>query len=176
MGEQSILFNKEDVCKFLPHRDPFLFIDYVENIDFPGREEFIKNHKSPMPKDLIGGYSVCHYCPPKEHPIFMGHFPQNPILPGVIQVEMMAQASSFLLLEYKNRQLENLNVNTTLLGVDQSRFKKPIYPLMPLVIRAELKRVRGWIMCYDVTITSQNVLCSQCSILASINFNDNITR
>jgi len=93
--------NYKDVITLLPHRDPFLFIDSVESISAP-KEEIIPGAGIDL-KKTIGMEIIAHYRTKADHPIFAGHFPGNPILPGVVQVEMMAQATSFVDSSYARR-------------------------------------------------------------------------
>lgn len=165
-----MILNKVQVMKFLPHRDPFLFIDEVCQITYPFSQEFEKKNQKPEMKDIIGGEVHCRYHNPASHPIYAGHFPDHPILPGVVQVEMMAQASSFLLLKVQNRPLDEIKIDVALLGVDGARFKKPITPGMVLDVHAKLTKVRSFVMSYDCHINCNDELISACSILASIKF------
>ena len=71
-------------------------MDAIEKVKL---EEGLRSERSKDVKDVIGGKVLGHYYTNPEHPIFAGHFPGNPILPGVIQIEMMAQVSSFTFVE-----------------------------------------------------------------------------
>ncbi len=166
----SVIFNRQQVETFLPHRQPFLFIDQVLNIEYPSQQEVQSQGRTPTVKELLHGVVTCEYTPPEDHAIFQGHFPGNPIFPGVLQVESMAQASAFLMTEYKGRQLGHFEIKPTLLGVDQSRFKKPIFPGMHLMIRSQLKKFRGFYMNYHAEIFYEDELCSSTDLLASIEF------
>ena len=77
------LLNIEQILKILPHRYPFLLIDKVINIDFNNSIEAQKNITI-------------------NEPYFVGHFPEKPIMPGVIALEVMAQASAILAFESRN--------------------------------------------------------------------------
>jgi 3-hydroxyacyl-[acyl-carrier-protein] dehydratase len=90
-----MLMNKEQVMNFIPHREPFLFIDSVESVTYPGID--LKKGDLLEAKDTLNAEIVAHYRTKEDHPIFAGHFPGNPILPGVVQIEMMAQAAAFAL-------------------------------------------------------------------------------
>ena len=94
--------NKEQIKEFLPHREPMLLVDEIE-----------------IDENNIG-YAKYHVT--GEEFFLKGHFPGNPVVPGVILCEMMAQASGLLLGdEIKGKQ-------TLYTGIDNVRFKTPVYP------------------------------------------------
>lgn len=167
-----MLYNKEEVIKFLPHRDPFLFVDSIESIEFtkaPWREE----RRQPSAKELIGGTVCGNYHLDPKHPILLGHFPGRPIFPGVLQIECMAQVSSFLTCELRrDKSIDQLNIEVALLGVDKARFRSPILPGDQLQIKSTLIKVRSLIMSYESEILRQGELVSEVSFLASIKFLD----
>lgn len=161
-----MFMDKAQVMKFLPHRDPFLFIDSVDEVILP---DAIKGQKGPFaPAQLIGGKTVCRFRVDNSVKVLEGHFPGNPILPGVVQVEMMAQASSFLSLFALEKPIEEVKLTVALLSVDAARFRKPIVPTMDLEIRSVLTKVRGPMWVYDCEIYSNGDLMSQCTVMASL--------
>ncbi|WP_408097662.1 3-hydroxyacyl-ACP dehydratase FabZ family protein [Peredibacter sp. HCB2-198] len=158
--------NKEQVMRFLPHRDPFLFIDSVKEVILP---EELKGQKGPFtPAQLIGGKSICNFRVDDSVKVLEGHFPGNPILPGVVQVEMMAQAASFLCISTLTKPIEETNLTVALISVDSARFRKPIVPTMDLEIHSVLTKVRGPFQMYDCEIYVAGELMSQCSVMASL--------
>lgn len=162
-----MLLDKTKVMEFLPHRDPFLFIDGVKEITLP---EELKGQTGPFtPTQLVGGKVICVYKVDDSVKVLEGHFPNNPILPGVVQVEMMAQAASFLAIHCRPSQDKKIEV--ALLGIDSARFRKPIVPPMDLEIHATLTKVRGPIQMYDCSIYSNGDLLSQTNVMASLKFN-----
>lgn len=162
-----MMLDKKQVMEFLPHRDPFLFIDSVKDIILP---EELKDQKGPFTAgQLVGGKTICTYKVDNSVKVLEGHFPGDPILPGVVQVEMMAQAASFLAMYCK--PFESAKIEVALLGVDSARFKKPVIPPMDLEIHATLTKVRGPIQMYDCLIYSNGDLVSQTSVMASLKFN-----
>ena len=96
----------EEIKKLIPHRDPFLFVDTCEIIT-PGEhgksEKFFSN----------------------DEYFFKGHFPNNPIVPGVIIVEAMAQTAG-IVVSYKLREYNEKSV--LFMSVNKARFRKPILP------------------------------------------------
>lgn len=160
-----MLLNKEQVLRVLPHKDPFLFIDSVEYVKLPDGKE----GKLEKTRDLPGTQVKAHFKIKPEMPILAGHFPGNPILPGVIQLEMMAQASAFVSLAF-NVDIDGINVETLLLGVDKSKFRKPLLPGMDLEIYTCVERVRGTTAVYNSYIECAGEKVSECSFMASLKF------
>ena len=100
--------SKDDIKKYLPHRDPFLFIDDVVSIDI---------NNGIHAKKII---SVDEY-------FLQGHFPNNPIFPGVIIIEALGQASGILGFVKMNKTPEQGSIYV-LAGVDKVRFRKRVRP------------------------------------------------
>lgn len=162
-----MLMEKKQVMDFLPHRDPFLFIDGVKEITL---SESLMGQTGPFtPSEMVGCKTVCTFKVDNSVKVLEGHFPGNPVLPGVVQVEMMAQAASFLATQCKRDQDSKIDV--ALLGIDSARFRKPVIPPMDLEIHATLTKVRGPIQMYDCEIYSNGDLISQTSVMASLKFN-----
>ena len=98
--------NTEEIKKLIPHRDPFLFVDTCE-IVIPG--DHGKSEKL---------FSTNEY-------FFKGHFPDNPIVPGVIIIEAMAQTAG-IVVSYKLREFKEKSV--LFMSVNKAKFRKPIRP------------------------------------------------
>ena len=114
--ENKVSFDVNDIIKILPHRYPFILIDKIE-INEPG-------------KSLTALKNVTI-----NEPFFQGHFPGQPVMPGVLSLEVLCQAGSFLMLN----QVENpLSKNMFFTKVESTRFKKPIVPGDQLKIEVEL--------------------------------------
>ncbi|MBN1130899.1 MAG: bifunctional UDP-3-O-[3-hydroxymyristoyl] N-acetylglucosamine deacetylase/3-hydroxyacyl-ACP dehydratase [Chitinispirillaceae bacterium] len=115
----------KEIMELLPHRYPFLLIDKVVNVD-PG-------------KSLTAIKNVSF-----NEPFFQGHFPGNPVMPGVLQIEAMAQAGGIM--ELYARKLHDdarTNEQTILfLGIDQVRFRGIVRPGDCLRIEVEMKQNR----------------------------------
>src|SRR5437868_1834813 len=120
-----MLLNSDQVRQILPHRDPFLFIDTVESVTIPGRT--IAPGQTFDIKEIQDAEVIAHYKTKKDHAIFAGHFPDYPILPGVVQVEMMAQATSFIVLLVHQNPAQ-MKMDVALLGINEARFRKPVFP------------------------------------------------
>jgi 3-hydroxyacyl-[acyl-carrier-protein] dehydratase len=110
-----------DICKILPHRFPFLLIDRV--IDLTRRERIV----------AIKNVTI-------NEPFFAGHFPNLPIMPGVLIVEAMAQAGGVLLLtEFEDRD-EKIVLFT---GIERAKFRRPVIPGDQLRVEVVVKVWRG---------------------------------
>ena len=161
-----MLLDKTQVMKFLPHRDPFLFVDTVKEVILP---EALKGQKGPFKtSQLVGGKSVCTFKVDSSVKVLEGHFPGNPILPGVVQVEMMAQAASFLCIHALTKPIEETKLEVALISVESARFRKPIVPPMDLEIHSTLAKTRGLFQVYECELHSGGEVLSQCTILATL--------
>ena len=162
-----MLLDHEKVLTFLPHRDPFLFVDTIESVRLDGwtfGEGIVET------KESIGTEVVGHYYCREDHPIFEGHFPGKPILPGVVQVEMMAQGSSFSILTVHPEPFGSHALDIALMSVSNAKFRKPVLPGMNLVMKSRLTKYRGTMMACDCMLFNEGTLMSEVSVLASIRF------
>ena len=109
------LMNVDDIMKMLPHRPPFLLVDKIF--------ELSENH-------VVGLKNVT-----MNEPFFPGHFPGAPVMPGVLQIEAMAQAGGVLLL---NTVPDPENYLTLFMKMDNVKFKRPVKPGDTLIFKLEL--------------------------------------
>ena len=109
-------FNINDIIKVLPHRYPFILIDKLEIVDSGEAVKALKNFTM-------------------NEPFFQGHFPGQPVVPGVLSLEIMAQAGSFLMLSQIDKPLLKNMLFTT---VEKAKFKKPIVPGDQLTVEVKL--------------------------------------
>ncbi len=98
--------DKNDIKQLIPHRDPFLFVDSCEII---------------TPGESGTSYKVFN----ENEYFFKGHFPNNPIVPGVIIVEAMAQTAG-IVVSYKLKEYQDKSV--LFMSVSKAKFRKPILP------------------------------------------------
>jgi len=119
-NEEKLSFDILGIMKMLPHRYPFLLVDRIIEC-VPGK--YVKAYKNiTMNEDL-----------------FNGHFPNNPIFPGVLQVEALAQTSACTLLskpEYAGKLV-------LFAGIDNVRFKRVVRPGDRLDFYAEVTKIKG---------------------------------
>jgi 3-hydroxyacyl-[acyl-carrier-protein] dehydratase len=112
------------VLEHLPHRFPFLLIDRIRAIELGKRIVALKNVTI-------------------NEPFFQGHFPQRPIMPGVLILEAMAQAAGILVFKTQGNKPEADSVYY-LAGIDNARFKRPVVPGDQIEIEVVIERgVRG---------------------------------
>jgi UDP-3-O-[3-hydroxymyristoyl] N-acetylglucosamine deacetylase/3-hydroxyacyl-[acyl-carrier-protein] dehydratase len=111
--------NIEDLMKILPHRPPFLLVDRI--LKFEGNK-------------IVGVKNVT-----MNEDFFRGHFPGHPIMPGVLQLEAMAQVAGILLL----KRIEAANQLAYFMSAEEVKWRKPVLPGDVLVIEVELIKIRG---------------------------------
>ena len=107
------------IMQILPHRHPFLMVDRVVKID--------GNHITAVKNVTI------------NEPYFQGHFPGHPIMPGVLQLEAIAQTAGILTLQ----QTENIGQLAYFMSAEKVKWRKPVLPGDVLIIEVELTKARG---------------------------------
>jgi beta-hydroxyacyl-ACP dehydratase FabZ len=116
-----MLFDTNGIQKVLPHRHPFLMVDAILEME--------------LRKSIVGLKNVSI-----EESYFKGHFPGNPIMPGVLIIEALAQTGGFLLLqEFKDRDKKLLYF----VAVDDARFRRPVVPGDQLHLAVSVLNGRG---------------------------------
>lgn len=167
------LFSKQEILNYLPHREPFLFVDYIEGFLDAADRPMGLNPKDPnfspfQISEVVGHSVIGHYRICGQHPIFQGHFPHYPILPGVIHVELMAQVASFFPLLIEPKLLTSGTINVKLLGIDRARFKKPLHPEDNVTVRTKLLKARQGFLTFAAQLHQDQVLISEAEFLAWI--------
>ena len=114
------MLNKEEIEKIIPQRDPFLMIDKVEQY---------------IPGESCTAYKEVR----EEEYYFKGHFPGNPIMPGVLIVESLAQTGAVAILSME----ENKGKNALFGGIDKLRFKKQVVPGDVLKLEVKIIKRKG---------------------------------
>ena len=136
----------DDIIKVLPHRYPFLFLDKVEILQDGAKGIGYKNVTI-------------------DEPFFQGHFPGKPIMPGVLQIEAMAQTAGFIIANAGGK-LESANV--LFMNVDNVKFRKQVIPGDTLEMHVEkLKQHKNVVVC-DAKTYVNGTLVSQAQLTAMI--------
>ena len=112
----------EEIKHMIPHRYPFLMIDKVVDLDLNSEATGIKN-------------VTCN------EPHFLGHFPEKPIMPGVLIVEAMAQTAAVLVA--KSIGLINHNFLVYFLSIEKAKFRRPVEPGDVMLLPVKVVRSRG---------------------------------
>ena len=115
----------KEIMEYIPHRFPFLLVDKIL--------ELVPNKK------VVGLKNVT-----MNEPFFQGHFPGAPIMPGVVIVEAMAQASG-VLAAISTKQEKN-DTLMYFMGLDQVKFRKPVVPGDQLLLELEVRQQRAKVM------------------------------
>ena len=137
--------NIDEIKRLIPHRYPFLLIDKVIDI--------VKNQSATGIKNV----SV-------NEPYFTGHFPSSPVVPGVLQIESMAQTAAVLVA--KSLNVSESTALVLLTTIDKAKFRKPVVPgdVMLLAISVQKMRNKLWKFKGEVIVDSQKV--SECEFSA----------
>ena len=137
-----------DILQHLPHRYPFLLIDRVT--EFRAGESLV-------------GYKNVTY----NEPFFQGHFPERPVMPGVLLLEAMAQATGLLAFKTVERGARRESLYF-LVGIDKARFKQPVEPGDQVILRADLLRSKRGIWVFDCkasvdgnVVASAEIMCTE---------------
>lgn len=137
----KIIYTKEEVLELLPHRNPFQFVDHVTRF---------KN----------GKMIETEYCSTGDEDFFKGHFPGNPILPGVIVTDALAQTAGLLYGFSKQENLkgtdrENEPPELFFLAAANVKFITPAFPKENIVMSAQLENVYANLYNYRVEAISK---------------------
>jgi UDP-3-O-[3-hydroxymyristoyl] N-acetylglucosamine deacetylase/3-hydroxyacyl-[acyl-carrier-protein] dehydratase len=135
----------QDIMKVLPHRFPFLMVDRV--LAFEGTTK------------AVGQKSVT-----LNEPYFPGHFPGHPVMPGVLQVEAMAQMASLLL----SRSTGDAGKIGYFMSADKVKFRKPVVPGDTLIIEVEMIKARGKIARAAGVCRVKNEIVSEAELMFGI--------
>ncbi len=124
----SISLNKKEIADLLPHREPMLLIDELQNI-----------------KKLFSARAIVYVR--KESFFVQGHFPGNPVMPGVLIVEAFGQAAAALTAHGIDKETY-ANKLVFLMGIEKARFRNPVIPNCKLELNIEAIRSHGKVWKY----------------------------
>ncbi|MFZ5593506.1 MAG: 3-hydroxyacyl-ACP dehydratase FabZ [Pseudomonadota bacterium] len=137
-----------EVLRYLPHRYPFMLVDRVLSY-VPG-------------ESLVALKNVTF-----NEPFFQGHFPQRPVMPGVLIIESLAQATGILAFISTNTRPTDKSLYF-FAGIDNARFKQPVVPGDQLVLEVEVLRVIRTVWKFNTTakvdgnvVASAEIMCAE---------------
>jgi 3-hydroxyacyl-[acyl-carrier-protein] dehydratase len=137
----------KEIMHILPHAYPFLLVDRIVEMD-PG-------------KRIVGIKNVTY-----NEPFFSGHFPDRPIMPGVLIVEAMAQTAGVL--AFKSMPEEEQGKPVYFLGIDHVRFRKPVVPGDQLRLELEITKHRQSIWGFKGKALVEGKLVAEAELLAML--------
>jgi 3-hydroxyacyl-[acyl-carrier-protein] dehydratase len=120
--DKGLVIDIQRIMAMIPHRYPFLMIDRVENV-------------------VVGESAVGIKNVTVNEPQFTGHFPQQPVMPGVLIIEAMAQTAAVLVVHTMGPEAEGKLVY--FMSIDEARFRKPVGPGDQVHIHVMKERSRG---------------------------------
>jgi 3-hydroxyacyl-[acyl-carrier-protein] dehydratase len=136
------------IRNLLPHRYPFLLVDRV--VEFNAGQSLV----------AIKNVSI-------NEPFFQGHFPEKPVMPGVLILEALAQATGLLAFKTGDEQREPGTLYY-LVGMDRARFKRPVEPGDQLRLSVEVIKIKRGIWVFDCkasvdgkTVATAEIMCTE---------------
>lgn len=136
------------IMRYLPHRYPFLLIDRVLEC---------------VPNDQVRVLKNVTY----NEPFFPGHFPNRPVMPAVMILEVMAQATGILAMRSLDR-MPSENSVYYFVGIDKSRFRKPVVPGDQLVVTVEQRRNARGVIKAGARATVGDVVVAEAELMGAL--------
>lgn len=133
-----------EIQRYLPHRYPFLLVDRILELE--------------EGKRIVGLKNVTI-----NEPFFQGHFPGQPVMPGVLILEAMAQVGGCLALSYLKKEGE---LAVYFMGIDKAKFRKPVIPGDNLRLEVEVLKQRGNIWVFKGKAYVDDTLVSEAELMA----------
>ena len=135
-----------EILEYLPHRYPFLLIDRILDYEKDVSLTALKNVTM-------------------NEPFFAGHYPGHPVMPGVLLIEVMAQAAALLAALSANVKGGDINLVYYFVGTDKVRFKRPVIPGDQLKIDVTLDKQRRGMWFCSAKITVDDEPCTSCTVM-----------
>jgi 3-hydroxyacyl-[acyl-carrier-protein] dehydratase len=142
-----MIMDVNEIREYLPHRYPFLFVDRVVELN--------------LGESIVGYKNLT-----VNEPFFNGHFPEQPVFPGVLLVEAMAQVSGILGFKTMGKKPADGSIYY-FVGADKLRFKRPVVPGDRLMLRSQVLSDRRGIWKFEVSADVDGQLCASATILCA---------
>jgi beta-hydroxyacyl-ACP dehydratase FabZ len=139
-------FDIQEIMKLLPHRYPFIMIDRILELTPGEKVVAIKNVTI-------------------NEPFFQGHFPENPIMPGVLIIEAMGQAGAVLAAKSLGRETHGLLIY--FMGMDKVKFRKPVIPGDQLIFEMKFLKQRRNVFKMSGTAFVDEKVVAQAELMAT---------
>jgi len=139
-------YDIQKIMELLPHRYPFLLVDRVIELVPDDRVTALKNVTI-------------------NEPFFPGHFPGQPVMPGVLIIEAMAQAGGLLAIE--SSPADKRGQLIYFMGMDKVRFRKPVVPGDQLIFEAKILKMRSKVAKMSGTASVDNQIAAEAELMAS---------
>lgn len=139
------LYTAKEIMDIIPHRYPFLLIDTIEELE-PGVRALGKK------------------CVSVNEPFFQGHFPGNPVMPGVLIMEALAQVGAVAILS----QPEWRGRTAYFAGIDKARFRQKVTPGDVLMLETQIIKVKGPVGVGKATATVNGIIAAQAELTFAI--------
>jgi 3-hydroxyacyl-[acyl-carrier-protein] dehydratase len=149
--ERAPVYSAMDIMKILPHRFPFLLVDRIEELEKPAGP-------SKAGRKILGLKNVTI-----NEPFFPGHFPHRPVMPGVLQIEAMAQVAALACADPEGPRMD-----VAIAGIDSARFRRPVVPGDTLEITAEVLKDRSQILVIKCEARVRGQVACEATIMAKV--------
>ncbi len=144
----SIVLDIRAILEHLPHRYPFLLVDRVLSLE--------------KGKSIVAIKNVTI-----NEPYFVGHFPHLPVMPGVLQIEALAQAAGILSFQTMDKK-SDANSIYYFVGIDEARFKRPVVPGDQLRLEVEITKMRAGIWKYSGRTLVDGQLACEAQLMCTL--------
>ncbi|MFQ3310758.1 3-hydroxyacyl-ACP dehydratase FabZ [Candidatus Njordibacter sp. Uisw_039] len=142
-----MVMDVKEIREYLPHRYPFLLVDRVTELN-------------------LGDSIVAYKNVTINEPFFNGHFPDHPVMPGVLIIEAMAQAAGILGFKTMNKTPQDGSIYY-FVGSDKLRFKRPVVPGDKLLLEASIMSEKRGIWKFDCSASVDGQLAASATILCA---------
>jgi 3-hydroxyacyl-[acyl-carrier-protein] dehydratase len=150
-GEKAPVYTITDILRLLPHRFPFLLVDRVDELVHPPGP-------SKVGRKIRAVKNVTF-----NEPFFPGHFPHRPVMPGVLQIEAMAQVAAIACVDPNGPKMD-----VAIAGVDGARFRRPVIPGDTLEMTAEVMKDRSNILVVKCEARVRGQVVCEAQLLAKM--------